>query len=49
MAETQIAQIQVRRDTAANWTSEDPTLASGAPRHANQSTSVYFPETEIRR
>ena len=29
MAETQIAQIQMRRDTAANWTSEDPTLASG--------------------
>lgn len=29
MAETQLAQIQVRRDTAANWTSEDPTLASG--------------------
>ena len=29
MAETQLAQIQMRRDTAANWTSEDPTLASG--------------------
>ena len=29
MAETQIAQIQMRRDTAANWTSEDPTLESG--------------------
>ena len=29
MAETQLAQIQVRRDTAANWTSEDPTLAEG--------------------
>lgn len=27
--ETQIAQIQMRRDTAANWTSEDPTLANG--------------------
>lgn len=26
---TQAAQIQVRRDTAANWTSENPTLASG--------------------
>lgn len=26
---TEIRQIQVRRDTAANWTSENPTLASG--------------------
>ncbi len=26
---TEIRQIQVRRDTAANWTSENPTLAAG--------------------
>lgn len=35
-------QIQVRRDTATNWTSNDPTLASGEIGHETDTGKVKF-------